>query len=422
VGREPRADGALTLQNSRVLDLSGELGWLCGRILADLGADVVKVEPPGGDPGRCRGPFVGDAPGPDRGLPWLAFNANKRGITLDITTSGGRTLFQRLVDHADFVVETFAPGTLESLGLGWEALQARNGQLILTSITPYGQEGPDALAPASDLELMAASGALWLAGDADRPPVRITEPQAALWTAMHAAMGTLVAHHWRARTGRGQHVDAAGQAGVLWALSHAPVFWDLLREDPTRAGPYLTGRNLSGVGMRNIWRCKDGYLTFAIYGGSTGRHSNRQLTEWMAGRGMAPDFMLQKDWDAFDVVTVTAEEVVRLDGAIAAFLLTLTKQEFFEGVVERRMLGYPVSTMADIARDPQLLARAAWQDVVHAEGDRPLRYPGGFARFDGAAPRIRRPAPRRGEHNGEVFGELGLTPEQAGELSGAGVL
>jgi crotonobetainyl-CoA:carnitine CoA-transferase CaiB-like acyl-CoA transferase len=250
---------------------------------------------------------------------------------------------------------------------------------------------------------MAASGAVWLAGDTDRPPVRISQPQAALWTSTHAAMGTLIAHHFRERTGRGQHVDAAGQAGVVWALSHAPVFWDLLKENPRRAGPYLTGRNLHGVAMRNIWPCKDGFVTFALYGGSTGRHSNRQLTEWMASRGMAPEAMRQRDWDRFDAVT-------------------LTKKEFFEGAVARRMLGYPVGTAKDIAEDPQLKARDAWQDVLDPTLERPVRYPGGFARFDGSAPRIRLPAPGIGEHNREVFGELGLQAHDLGQLTGAGVL
>jgi crotonobetainyl-CoA:carnitine CoA-transferase CaiB-like acyl-CoA transferase len=406
----------------RVLDLSGELGWLCGRILADLGADVIKVEPPGGEPGRHRPPLVEGQPGRGASLPWLAFNANKRGITLDVHQPSGRKLFLQLAETADFVIETFPPGRLDALALGWRQLQAANPRLILTSITPYGQEGPAAHAPASDLELMAAAGAVWLAGDADRPPVRISQPQAALWASTHAAMGTLIAHHFRERTGRGQHVDAAGQAGVVWALSHAPVFWDLLGEDPQRAGPYLTGRNLQGVAMRNIWPCKDGFVTFALYGSSTGRHSNRQLTEWMASRGMAPEAMRQRDWDQFDVVTVTQEEIQQLEEAIGAFFLTLSKKEFFEGAVARRMLGYPVGTASDIAEDPQLKARAAWQDVLDPTVERPVRYPGGFARFDGSAPRIRRPAPGVGEHNREVFGELGLQAQDLAPLTGAGVL
>ncbi len=406
----------------RVLDLSGEQGWLCGRILADLGLDVIKIEPPGGEAGRRCPPLVDRPAGPEISLLWLAFNANKRAITLDIGRRWGRTLFLRLVEGADFVIETFSPGHLAALELGWPQLHARNPRLILTSITPYGQEGPDALAPASDLELMAAAGAVWLAGDPDRPPVRITQPQAALWASMHAAMGTLIAHHFREQSGRGQHVDAAGQAGVVWALSHAPVFWDLLGENPMRAGPYLTGRNIHGVAMRNIWRCQDGYVTFALYGGATGRHSNRQLTEWMASRGMAPDAMVRRDWDRFDVVTVTREEVQQLEQAIAAFLLTLTKKDFFEGVVERRMLGYPVGTAKDIAEDAQLTAREAWQDVFDPTLGLKVRYPGGFARFGDLVPVIRRPAPAVGEHNAQVFGELGLRAPELRQLAGTGVV
>lgn len=402
----------------RVLDLTNELGWLCGRILSDLGADVVKVEPPAGDLGRTQPPLIGSI-----GTHWLAFNAGKRGITLNIESPRGGELFLRLVDTSQFVIESYTPGYLDTLGLGWRTLSARNPRLILTSITPYGQKGPDALAPASDLELMAASGAAWLAGDPDRPPVRISQPQAPLWAAMQAAMGTLIAHHFRQRTGQGQHVDAAAQAGVVPALSHAPTFWDMLQENPRRSGPFLSGRSVSGAPIRNIWPCKDGFVAFAIYGGDAGRHTNRQLTAWMASRNMAPDFMLQLDWDRFDVATIPPEEVHELEEAIGPFFLALTRLEFFQGVIGRRMLGYPVATAEDISRDEQLQARDVWQDVFDPCLDRSLRYPSGFARFDGDLTRIQRPAPALGEHNLEIFSsELGLTEEQINDLSGAGAL
>jgi crotonobetainyl-CoA:carnitine CoA-transferase CaiB-like acyl-CoA transferase len=137
---------------------------------------------------------------------------------------------------------------------------------------------------------------------------------------------------------------------------------------------------------------------------------------------MAPETMRQRDWDQFNVVTVTQEEVEQLEEAIAAFFLTLTKREFFEGAVARRMLGYPVGTARDIAEDPQLKARDAWQDVLDPTVEGPVRYPGGFARFDGSAPRIRCPAPGVGAHNRQVFGELGLQAQDLAPLTGAGVL
>lgn len=371
----------------RVLDLTTELGWLCGKILAELGADVVKVEPPGGDPGR-------DGPA------WCAHNVGKRGVTLDLGMAGDRELLLRLAARADFLVESFPPGHLDALGLGWEVLHARNPRLVMTSITPYGQEGPLAQAPASDLELMAAGGAVWLTGDPDRPPVRISLPQAAYWASSYAAVGTLIAHHHRLACGLGQQVDASAQASMLPAIVHAPMFWDMLGTVPHRAGPFLVGRNVNGAAIRNVWPCRDGYVAFALYGGAVGRHSTRALVEWMAERGMAPDFVQEIDWDGFDAPAADAGLVDRLQDAIGTFLRTLTKREFYQGAIERRILGYLVATAEDVLEDEQLAARQVWQEL---DG---VRHPSGYARFDGGPARPRGGAPGLGEHNGEVLAEV----------------
>ena len=371
----------------RVLDLTTELGWLCGKILAELGADVVKIEPPEGDPGRGS-------------LAWLAHNAGKRGITIDLEAADGRTAFLRLAAQADFLVESFAPAHLDRMGMGWKELRSLNPRLVMTSITPYGQRGPQAGALASDLELFAASGAMWLAGDPDRPPVRISLPQAAAWAGVHAAGGTLIAHHHRQRTGRGQHVDTSAQASLLPAVVQAPLFWDMLRQNPMRGGPYLVGRNVQGAPLRNIWCCRDGYVTFSIYGGAAGRQSNRALVDWMDSLGMAPDWLRRLDWDAFDVTNASPEDVRRLEEAMTPFFARLSKREFSEGATQRQILGYVVSSVADIAADEQLMVRDVWQElggVVH---------PSGYARFDGAPARPHRPAPGLGEHNREILSEV----------------
>lgn len=387
----------------RVLDLTGELGWLCGKILADWGADVVKIEPPGGDPGRRRAPLL-ESGGQSASAAWLAFNAGKRGIVLDLREERGREQFLRLAEGADVVLESFPPGHLDGLDLSFERLRAANPRLVLTSITPYGQRAPAAAAPASDLEIMAAAGAVWLAGDADRPPVRISEPQAACWASLHAALGTLVAHHHREATGRGQHVDVSAQAAVVTALAHAPYFYDLNGEIPGRNGAFLVGRNIDGAAMRNVWPCRDGHVSFAIYGGVAGRNSNRQLVAWMAERGMAPGWLVELDWDGLEAATLTAAEVRRLEDAIAPFVLTVTRQEFLEEASARRILAYPVARVDDIACDPQLASREVWQDLPDSELGVPLRLPSGLPRFGARVPRVARPAPRPGEHDGEILG------------------
>jgi crotonobetainyl-CoA:carnitine CoA-transferase CaiB-like acyl-CoA transferase len=376
------ADRALTpapLAGLTALDLTGRLGWLLGKILADLGVEVVKLDPPGGDPDRLAPPLL-RGPAGEIGAEWAAFNAGKRRADHDLALEADRRRFLQLAAEADFVFDTAAPGSLEELGLGWAQLSQVNPALVMTSITPYGQDGPLAGAPASDLEIMAAGGAAWLTGDPDRPPVRVTLPQAGSWASAYAAIGTLVAHHHRAETGRGQHVDVSAQAAVIPMLVQAPAWWDLLQVNPMRAGAFLVGRNVHGAAMRNIWPCLDGYLTWAIYGGPAGRQSNRGLVEWMAEKGMAPDFLLEVDWERFDVATITPDEVARMEAAIAPFFLTVSKREFLEESERRRLLGYVVANAADIAADPQLAARGVWREVEVPEIGGSVRLPGGWYR------------------------------------------
>ncbi len=395
----------MLLSPYRVLDLTGPLGFLTGRILADLGADVIKVEPPGGDPSRVWPPFREHA-GVRQSLYWLAFNANKRGITLDLATPGGRFVLRELARSADFLIESFAPGHLARHHLGYDELRRDNPRLIVVSITPYGQNGPRCGRPASDIEIMAASGAMSLAGEADGEPMRVTMPQAAQWAGGEAAMGALTALVHRTRSGRGQWVDVSAQAAVVAALAHAPVFWDLNGVNPERAGVYITGRSVTGARMRAFWPCRDGWINFIVYGGAAGRQTNQQLVSWMEERNMGSDTLRRIDWRTFAVPELTQDAIDAIEAPIGRFLATLTKQEFLEGAVARQMLGYPVSSAEDIHHDPQLEARGFWQEVG---GDRPggaIHYPGGFALVDGQRLSIRRPAPEVGEHNDEVYGHL----------------
>lgn len=399
---------AVDLVPLRVIDLAGREGAYCGRMLADLGADVVKLEPPGGDPVRSLPPFVADRPDPDGSVWWLALNANKRGVVCDLSSSEGRELLRRLVLRADVLIESFPPGHLEALGLDDVTLWSWNDRLIHTSITPYGSGGPLATAPASDLEVTAMSGALWLAGEPDGRPVRTTFPQSGYWAGMYAAAGTLVAALARPDgSGGGQRVDVSAQASMATVHAPAPLWWDVAREDHGRTGPFLLGRSIVGAMFRNIWPCKDGYVSFALQGGPIGRHTGRMLTEWMASRGEPVAEVAKIDWEAWDPRTLTPAEVACLEEAIAPFFLGLTKGEFFAGSVERNMLGYPVSTTEDIAADAQLAVRGFWQELPRPDGPL-IRFPGGFALFDGDRPGLRRGAPRLGEHDAEVRAEIDL--------------
>ena len=421
---EPPDEHQGLLAPYRVLDLTQDLGAFCGRMLADLGADVIKIEPPGGEPARSRGPFYGDTPHPERSLWWFVHHAGKRGITLDSTTPSGRELLQRLCRAAHVLIEDFPPGHLDLLGCGIDALHEARPSLVITSITPFGQTGPYSSAPASDLELMALSGCMSLAGDPEREPLRITHPQSGYWASVYGAAGTVLALSHAGRTGEGQQVDVSAQASLVSALAHAPMFWDLNRVEIKRAGVFLVGRTITGARMRVMWPCRDGYLNFIIYGGEAGRRTNQALIQWMVEKGMdVPADLRERDWRRFEISTVTQEEVDRIEAGIGPFFKTLSKSEFFRGIIERDMLGYPVFNSEDVLGDPQLLARGFWEPVEHPELGATLDYPGPFVRLSDAPCRIRRRAPLLGEHNEEIYRkELGLSAEDLAILKEGGII
>jgi benzylsuccinate CoA-transferase BbsE subunit len=226
------------LDGLRTLDCSDRLGWLAGRILADLGAEVVKVEPP------------------DAGLgasDWQAYNANKRLLRLDPGRLRERAALVELLAHADILIETAAPGSPLAELFRPDELRARNPRLIQVSIRPFGADGPRAHWQASDLELMAAGGALSLAGEPGGAPTRVSAPQAGLWAGAQAAVGALVALAHRGATGAGQQVAVSAQAAVLTALAHAPTFYDLLGQVHALR-QYITGRTWTGARMRGSGR------------------------------------------------------------------------------------------------------------------------------------------------------------------------
>lgn len=364
------------LDGLRAIDLSGELGWLAGRLLADLGMDVVKVEPPG------------DVPA---GADWQAWNVNKRLLQIDLETTAGSAALDLLLARADLLIETAAPGSERARRLDPVRTASLNPALVHVSITPFGRSGPRAGWLASDLELMAAGGAMSLAGEPGGTPLRVSVPQARGWAGAQAATGALVALVHQGACGRGQHVDVSAQAAVVAALAHAPTFVDLDGGAPTRCGAYVTGRALSGARFRAFWRCADGHLNFVLYGGAAGQRSGQQLVAWMREAGADPGALAEVDWRRFDPKPLTQDDIDRLEAPIGRFFAGLRKRDFLDIASAREMLGYPVSTVADIAGDPQLEARGFWHDMAGV-GGAAARHCGVFARIDGARPPLRHAA------------------------------
>ena len=399
----------------RVLDLTeGGYNW-CGKVLGDLGADVIKVEPPGGSPTRNRGPFVDEEPNPERSLYWYAYCVNKRGITLDIETEAGRGQFRKLVSTADFVIESFEPGHLNGIGLGYRHLSEINPHLIMTSITPFGQTGQYAHYKATDMVSLSMGGMQYLTGDNDRPPVRIGYPQAELHAGAQAAAGSMIAFWHRQMTGEGQHVDASAQTAVVWTLMNATAFPQLHGENVERAGS-LRPLAQGDLNLRIVFPCKDGFVSYLFIVGAAARISVDPVVKWMKEEDFAPGWIADTDWSRIGFVEAASEgpqatkPIQDLHDLIAAFYETKTKDELYDAAVERGILLAPCQTVEDITKDIQLEARDYWVDLEHPELGKSITYPGPFIKMNESPLILRRRAPLLGEHNDEVFAELAEIP------------
>jgi benzylsuccinate CoA-transferase BbsE subunit len=414
------------LSDYRILDLTDHKGIYCAKVLADLGADVIKIERPGGDAARNIGPFYKDIPHPEKSLYWWAYNTSKRGITLNIETTDGKDIFRRLVKTADAVVESFPPGYMDSLGLGYPALSEINPGIIMTSITPFGQTGPYKDWKADDLVGWALAGQAYVTGDDDRPPCQVSFPHCYLVAGCHAASGTLAALYHRELSGEGQHVDVSMQESVLWTTLLLVQFWDMMKINLFRAG---SRRSMGTALFRLAFPCKDGYVGFLIAGGQLASISMPPLIKWMAEEGMLGAFEDKKDWEPRDWIekidawSLTQETIDAWENSVINFFADKTKAEIYEKARERGMIIYPVSTTRDLAQNAQLKARDFYVEVEHPELGETITYVGSPYKMTLAPWRISRRAPLIGEHNQEIYeGELGLSPEDTRLLKEAGVI
>ena len=408
----------------RFLDLTESGCMIGGRILADLGADVIKIEPPGGSPSRIA-PFYKEISDPEKSLYWFAYNMNKRGITLDINKTDGQELFKKLVKTADGVIESFEPGYMSTVGLGYDDLVRIKQDIVMTSISLFGQNGPKAHYKGSDLTAWASGGYLNMCGDPDRPPNWMSFPQASQHAGAEAATGTMTALWHRNITGEGQYVDVSMQECVVACNFREPEMWDLNQVELSRfsQGLYIGTQK---VRSSAVWKCKDGHVVLIARGGvEPFVTSMKGLVKWMAEEGVAEDWLKNMNWiKDYDASKLTQIAVDRIEDAIAKFLMTKTKKELYEeGALKRRILTGPLATSKDIWEDTQLRFRNFWVTVEHPELNDTLIYPGTFLKLSESKMKYRYRAPLIGEHNCEVYGkELGYSREQLAILKQAGVI
>jgi crotonobetainyl-CoA:carnitine CoA-transferase CaiB-like acyl-CoA transferase len=408
------------LSGFRALDLTNEKGFVCGKILAALGVEVIKVEKPGGDPARGIPPFLNNTPDPEKSLYWYAFNTDKRSITLNLELSQGQDLFRKLVEKANFVLESFAPGYIDSLRLNYEALREVNPRIIMTSITPFGLKGPYAQYKGSDLIASAMGGVMLTTGDPDRPPVREGFDSIYFHAGAAAALGTVIAHRHREITGEGQQVDVSLQEVVASRTSTNLVIWEFDKRLLKRSG------NVRMLGARSfqwIWRCKDGYVHWQYIRGQVGAATNRALSKWIDEDGLENPLNKVTNWDEFDPAATSRKELDAHQEAIARLFLNYNKKELNEEGLKREIDITPIDCPADLLESHQLKARDYWVDLEHPESDITLSYPKYFFLSNQTENFVERRAPLIGEHNEDIYAkELGLSSTEIATLKKTGVI
>ena len=412
------------LKPYRVLDLSTERGLLCAQCLGDMGADVVKIEPPGGCDARKIAPFYNDDPHPDRSLYWWAYNRNKRSITLNLDCQEGQVILRQLVRRADFLIESFNPGHLAKRRLGFTDLSTVNPALIYVSITGFGQNGPKASYADSDLVIMAAGGPLILGGDADRAPVRLSVPQAYLHASADAAVAALAALHERCRSGLGQHIDVAAVQSVALATQSYILAEPLGSPEARRMSG---GMKIGPLEIPFVWPAKDGFVVLAFLFGSAIGVFTRRFMHYLHEQGFCDEATGNKDWIEYgEMLSSGAEplsEFERIKEIVRNFTRHHTKAHLLELAVERGFLMTPVATIDEVVNSQQLTARDYFQRVEHPELNASFRYPGPFVKFSAAPIQYRYRPPTVGEHNQEIYcGELGMSNHELTKLSQNGIV
>ncbi len=379
------------------------------KLIADLGADVIKVEAPGeGDPARALGPYPKDKPNPEASGTYLYLNTNKRGVTLDISQTKGRDLFDKLLATADVLIHDFAPKQATALGLTYERIHPLNANLIMTSIFPFGAEGPHADYEATDLTLLSAGGWTWLngwPGHPEMPPLKPYGYQAAYQAGVNGALSTMGALYGRQRgMVAGQHIEISVQACIASILESSLPTWSYMDITAVRWGQ----RPIHPIDM---FECKDGEWIFVL---CIEEHQWQRLVElmdtpeWATWEVAANRFVRASNWDA-------------LRPFMAEWVATWNAADLYRAAQEKRIPFAPVSTMGSLLDSEHLKARGYFLEVAHPEAGT-YRYPGAPYRLGGTPWEIRSPAPTLGQHTAEVLSTIGVSESDLASLKSEGVV
>ena len=379
------------LSGYRVLDLTDDKGMLCSRLLADMGAEVIRVEKPGGSA---------------RSLFYWATNLGKRAITLNIELKPGQEIFQRLVETADVLVESYPPGYLEALGLGYPQLSQINPRLVMASITDFGQSGPYRDYKSCDIVASALGGQMYVCGEAELPPLKPFGHQSYYLASIFAAIGVLLALWQRHTSGRGQHIDISLQECVAATLDHVLVRYFYQGVVAKRQG------SLHWNSAFRIFPCRDGYILLSLF------QQWETLVEWLDSEGMAEDLTDEK-WLNRDYRLKHLDHIIEV-------LERWTRSHTVAELVEKgQLMRFPwaeVTSISGLVDSPQLKARDFLVEVEHPESGKKYKFPGAPCKLSRSPWQVGSRVPKVGEHNKEVYQELGLSEKEIETLIKEGVI
>lgn len=395
------------LEGLKIIDITDEKGVFCTKLLADLGAGVIKVEKPDGDSSRAIGPFLNNERHPEKSLFFAYNNTNKKSITLNLEMPRGREIFRHLVASSDAIVETYHPGYLESIGLNYSSLNKINPGLVMASITGFGQNGSYSNYNAPDIVTFAMGGLMYITGESEMPPLMAGGLQTYYLASLFAAIATLIALHARDETGKGQQVDVSIQECVA-AVQEFSCYY------------FYSGQILKRLGAQhhhavpsNIYPCKDGYWSICV-GPSSRFWAN--LIAWIISDGINVGECAEYE----DYGRRWADLDTKINPLLSKWGMLHTKAEIFELGQRNDIPVAPVNNAKDVFEDRQLIARGFFEEITHPVIGQ-AKYPGlpwvsnkKFVRHN--------PAPLIGQHNDEIYKELGLSQKDLLNLKKAGVI
>ena len=398
------------LQGIRVLELPGQLGAYAGKLFADMGADVILIEPPGGATTRRALPLISDV-SPSSGeasLNFAYFNTSKRSITLDLDHTSGQEAFKKLAQTANLIIDSSRPGAMKARGLDHLALASIAPRLVYTAITPFGQSGPYAEYESEDIVLLALGGLLSLAGFIDSPPTRVWGNQAVLAASQFAAAGSLAAVLHAEVSGEGQHVDVAAQQCVVMGLENAVQFADLEGTVRKRAGGAV---RFAGTG---IFSCLDGEV-FVMAAGVGDPRFWQNTVAWLRDECVtAVEEISDEKWRDFRfLATDPAKEVFRR--IFTPFSATKTLKYLYHEGQRRGVPIAPMSAPSDLVGNDQLNSHNYFVPIDHPKISRDAKMPGAPYLLS-ATPAVITRSPRAGEHTQNVLSEAGFTVSEIADL------